>query len=205
MNDKNYHDDLAHIRQMMEKSSRFISLSGLSGVFAGLSALLGCAYVFFVFNREGIDYLDIRSNRYTLPLVYELIVIGLVILVAAVLSGYFFTARNSKKKNLKIWDSTTRRLLVNFAIPLVTGGIFCLALIYHQLYVFVAPATLIFYGLALVSAAKYTHSDVQNLGYLEIALGLVSLFVLGWGLLFWGVGFGILHIVYGLLMYRKYE
>lgn len=205
MDSKNYHEDLSHIRSMMERSSRFISLSGLSGVFAGVAALMGAGYVYFVFQREGISYFDGQRNFFSPQLVRELVVIGTVILLAAVLSGYVFTANKSKKKGQKIWDSTTKRLLLTFAVPLVTGGIFCLALLFHHLFVWVAPATLIFYGIALVSAERYTLTDIKYLGYCQIILGLISLFFLGWGLLFWAIGFGILHIVYGLIMHKKYK
>lgn len=205
MDSKNYHEDLSHIRSMMERSSRFISLSGLSGVVAGLAAVIGAVYVFFVFKREGIDYFDGDRNVFGSALVKELLIIGILILTAALLSGYIFTANKSKRKGLKIWDATTRRLLITFAVPLVTGGVFCLALLYHHLFVFVAPATLIFYGLALVSAERYTLTDIKYLGYCQIVLGLISLFILGWGLLFWTIGFGILHIVYGLIMHKKYK
>lgn len=205
MDSKNYHEDLSHIRSMMERSSRFISLSGLSGVVAGLAAIIGAVYVYCVFQREGISYFDGDRNVFGPSLVKELVGIGITILVVAILSGYIFTANKSKKKGLKIWDSTTKRLLTTFAIPLVAGGFFCLALLYHHLFVFVAPATLIFYGLALVSAERYTLTDVKYLGYFEIVLGLLSLFLLGWGLLFWAIGFGVLHIIYGLIMYKKYK
>lgn len=205
MESKNYHEDLLHIRSMMERSSRFISLSGLSGVVAGLAAIAGAVYVYFVFQREGIDYFDGKRNVFGPALVDELVMIGIAILVVALLSGYIFTANKSKRKGLKIWDATTRRLLVTFAVPLVTGGFFCLALLYHHLFVFIAPATLLFYGLALVSAERYTLTDIKYLGYCQIILGLISLFFLGWGLLFWTIGFGALHIVYGLIMHKKYK
>ncbi|MCT2562875.1 hypothetical protein [Chryseobacterium herbae] len=205
MDSKNYHEDLSHIRSMMERSSRFISLSGLSGVFAGLAALIGAGYVYFIFQREGIDYLDGDRNFFGPALVRELVLVGTVILLTAVLSGYIFTANKSKKKGQKIWDSTTKRLLLTFAVPLVTGGVFCLALLFHHLFVWVAPATLIFYGIALVSAERYTLTDIKYLGYCQIILGLISIFFLGWGLIFWTIGFGILHIVYGLIMHKKYK
>lgn len=205
MESKNYHEDLSHIRSMMERSSRFISLSGLSGVFAGLAAITGAIYVYFAFQREGIDYFAGQRNIFSAGLVNELIVTGTVILLVAILSGYFFTASKSRKKGLKIWDATTKRLLITFAVPLVAGGVFCLALLYHHLFVFIAPATLIFYGLALVSAERYTLPDVKYLGYCQIALGLLSLFFLGWGLVTWTVGFGVLHVVYGLIMHKKYK
>lgn len=205
MDSKNYHEDLSHIRSMMERSSRFISLSGLSGVFAGLAAIAGAVYVYFIFQREGIDYFEGDRNIYNPALVRELMIVGTLILFIAVLSGYFFTANKSKKKGLKIWDGTTKRLLITFSIPLITGGIVCLGLLYHHLFPLIAPSTLIFYGLALVNAERYTLTDVKYLGYCQIALGLLSLFFLGWGLIAWTIGFGILHIVYGLIMHKKYK
>lgn len=205
MDSKNYQEDLSHIRSMMERSSRFISLSGLSGVFAGLVALLGATYVYFIFKREGINYFDGNRNVFNDSLVRELFLVGIVILLAALLLGYFFTSKKSKSENVKIWNPTTKRLLFNFSIPLVTGGFFCLGLMYHELYVLIAPATLIFYGLALINAEKYTLTDVKYLGYCQVVLGLLSFFFLGWGLVFWAIGFGVLHIVYGIVMYKKYK
>lgn len=205
MESKNYHEDLSHIRSMMERSSRFISLSGLSGVVAGIVALLGAGYAYFAMESEKVEYINGGRLSFTPELVQELVITGLVVLVVAVFSGYIFTAHKSKKKGLKIWDATTKRLLTTFAVPLAAGGIFCASLIYHQLIVWVAPTTLVFYGLGLISAERYTLPDVKYLGYCEVTLGLFSLFFLGWGLFFWSVGFGVLHIVYGLIMHKKYK
>lgn len=205
MKSKDYNDDLSHIRSMMERSSRFISLSGLSGIFAGLAALVGAVHVYFVFQRAGISYFQGDRNVYSESLVRELMFSGAVILAAALFSGYFFTARKSRAHNLKIWDRTTKRLLLHFSIPLITGGLFCLGLLYHQFHAFVAPCTLIFYGLALIQAERYTVTDVRYLGYCEVVLGLIAFFIPGWGLVFWAFGFGVLHIVYGIVMYKKYR
>lgn len=198
-------EDLVHIRSMMERSSRFISLSGLSGVFAGIFALLGAGYVAFLFKSNGISYFDGLQKVYTYDLICELVIAGIVILVLALLSGFLFTFKKSKKNNLPIWTSTTKMMLLQLAIPLVVGGVFCLALIYHGLFAFVAPATLIFYGLAIVNAGKFTFSDIQYLGYFQLILGSISLFFLGYGLVFWTIGFGILHIVYGTIVFKKYD
>lgn len=204
MNQK-HQEDLSHIRSMMERSSRFISLSGLSGVFAGLSALIGGLYVYQLFEKNGINYFDSKTKVFSISLVSELFFSGMVILVFALTFGILFTIRKSKKYNLPIWTSATKKMLFNLAIPLAVGGIFCLALLYHQVYVFIAPATLLFYGLALVNAEKYTFSDVKYLGYCQLILGCISLFYLGYGLVFWILGFGILHILYGLVMFKKYK
>lgn len=205
MESKNYQEDLLHIRQMMEKSSRFISLSGLSGVFAGVAALLGAVYVYFVFEKNGIGYFDGTVKYYEKNIITELVVVAMVIMILAMGFGVYFTLQKSRRNKLKVWDKTTKKLLLNFAIPLATGGLFCAGLLYHGLHAMLSPATLIFYGLALFNAGNYTYSDVKYLGICQIVLGIVSLFFLGYGLLFWAIGFGILHIVYGMIMHRKYK
>ncbi|MCD0471153.1 hypothetical protein [Flavobacterium sp. JAS] len=204
MNQK-HQEDLAHIRSMMERSSRFISLSGLSGVFAGLSALIGGLYVCQLFKANGIEYFGGEQIVIPASLVSQLFFTGLIILVFAFIFGLTFTIRKSRKYDLPIWTSATKKMLFNLAIPLLAGGIFCLALLYHGIYGLVAPATLIFYGLALINAEKYTFSDIKYLGFCELVLGIISLFYIGYGLVFWIIGFGILHILYGLIMFKKYK
>jgi hypothetical protein len=198
-------EDLSHIRSMMERSSRFISLSGLSGVFAGLFALAGSIYAYQLFENNGIEYFDGQQKTYSSDLIIELVFIAVVILVLALGSGIFFTLRKSKKFDLPVWTNTTKKMLLNLAIPLLVGGVFCMALLYHQLFAFIAPVTLLFYGLALINAGKYTFSDIQYLGAFEIILGCISLFYLGFGLVFWAIGFGVLHILYGIIVFQKYK
>lgn len=205
MDTKNYQEDLSHIRSIMEKSSRFISLSGLSGVFVGIFAILGAVYVFFAFEREGISYFDGYPKFYDFNFISELILVALVVLVFSLAAAVFFTVRKSKRKELPIWTTSTKLLIINFSIPLVTGGIFCLGLLFHHFYAFLAPSTLIFYGLSLINASKYTYSDIRYLGICEVVLGLLSSFLLGYGLVFWALGFGLLHIIYGLILYKKYQ
>jgi hypothetical protein len=200
-----HQEDLVHIRSMMERSSRFISLSGLSGVFAGLSALLGGVYVYQLFKVNGIEYFEDNHQLYSTSLITELILTAFVILFFALAFGIFFTVRKSKKLNLPIWTSATKNMLFNLAIPLIAGAVFCFALVYHQMFILVAPSTLIFYGLALLNAEKYTYSDIKYLGFSELILGSIALFFVGYGLVFWILGFGILHIFYGLLLFKKYK
>lgn len=204
-------ETLNEIRSLMERSSRFISLSGLSGVAAGLFAILGAALVYVYldilpFEHSRLYYVEaIRSSKWGMNYITFFLLDALFVLVGAISCGIFFTTRKAKKKGQKIWDALSRRLLVSLLIPLITGGVFCLGLFYHGFFGFLAPTTLVFYGLALVNASKYTLDDIRNLGYCEIILGLFSLFFLGYGLEVWVVGFGFLHIIYGSLMYWKYE
>lgn len=197
-------DDLQHIRQMMERSSRFISLSGLSGVMAGVVALIGAAIAWHLIGSTVIDSTNYKSfeSKETLT---QLVLLALTVLALAICFGIWFTIRKSKKQGLKVWTNTTKQLLLHLSIPLIAGGVFCVSALYHGYGTIVAPTTLVFYGLALVNASKFTYSDIQYLGYCEIFLGLVAMFLTGYGLIFWALGFGVLHIVYGIMMYKKYD
>lgn len=204
-------ETLSEIRSIMERSSRFISLSGLSGVAAGIFALLGAAAVYVYIGATPFDHkhlyfkLALSSDKWGLsPLLFFLLDTSIV-LIGAISCGIVFTVRKARKKGLAIWDATSQRLLINLLIPLVAGGIFCLLLLHHGVVGLVAPTTLIFYGLALVNASKYTLTDIRYLGFSEIILGLIAMYFIGYGLEFWAIGFGFLHIFYGLAMYYKYE
>jgi uncharacterized membrane protein HdeD (DUF308 family) len=197
---------LSDIRNMMDRSSRFISLSGLSGVFAGIIALIG-AYLAHhevrTFKAGGYGYgIDAELN-----IEYTLLKIGMGVLLIAVVGVLLFTYRQTIKKKLPIWDKTAKNLLVNLAIPLITGGIFIISLLLNQENStgLIAPSCLVFYGLALINASKYTYSDIRFLGLCEVILGLMAMFNVQYGLYFWAMGFGVLHIIYGTIMYVKYE
>jgi len=136
---------------------------------------------------------------------WKLIGLAIAVLVAALISSTFFTWRKARRSGLPIWDMASKKLIINMLIPLLAGGLFVLGMFYHTDWDYVAPTCLVFYGLALVNASKFTLTDIRYLGFLEIALGSVSMFYLHWGLYFWAVGFGFLHIVYGLIMWWKYE
>lgn len=204
--------DLAHIRSLMERSTRFISLSGLSGVFAGVVAL-GGAWVaqHHVAGHLGSpsDELTYGAVRYALmegdSLMVTLLFDAVVVLAVALLGAFWFTWRRSKRMGQGLWDGSAQRLMWNLSIPLVAGGIVCLALMYHGLPGLVAPATLVFYGLALFNASKYTLDEIRWLALSELALGVVATFWIGAGLMFWALGFGVLHIVYGGLMWVRHE
>ncbi len=204
--------DLKDIKGMMEQSSKFISLSGLSGVLSGLYALVGGFFILgkiqLALESPSKDFLWIYLASY-----------GLGILGLALISGVILTVMKVRKEGQRILTSTSIRLAVNLFLPLVAGGVFILALFYNRVnlgmvenvvagnYLLYAPVTLIFYGLALINASKYALHDIRTLGAIEVLLGLISLFVpdLEIQLYIWMFGFGIMHILYGSIMYFKYE
>lgn len=203
-------ETLTEIRSLMERSSRFISLSGLTGVFAGIFAILGAvvAYIYLdhFFGTPG--YSEFAQPKYEISDLYFYIFFfadASTVLVLSLSAGVFFSVRKARKQGSSLWDPAAKRMILNLMIPLATGGLFCLILLYHGLIGLVAPATLIFYGLALLNAGKYTLNDIRYLGVCEIILGLLSSVYLGYGLIFWAFGFGVLHIIYGIIMYNKYD
>jgi hypothetical protein len=202
-------EDIKAIRKIMEESTRFLSLSGLAGVFAGITAIAGAlvAY-FFIFDKGNISYEDytaILSNQETATLRWQLMALAAIVLVVSVLFALYFSVNKARKEGKNFFTPISRRMLANLLIPLVTGGVFILVLLFQDNLGLIVPCFLIFYGLALVNAGKFTFNEIFYLGIFEIITGLVAAFVPGWGLVFWIIGFGILHIVYGLAMYRKYE
>lgn len=210
MTNNEHVDALNDIRKMMKRSNRFLSLSGLSGVIAGVYALAG-AWVasiwqgeylkrFFLSNDSG--YREMLDTEYFI----KFGILALLIVSLSLATGLFFSANKAKKAGQKLLDNGAKLLLANLAIPLFAGGAFCLLLILRGDILLVAPALLIFYGISLLAAGKYTLDEVRYLGACEVVLGLINgFFFLGEGLLFWAIGFGVLHIVYGLLMWNKYD
>jgi len=205
MEEKDYLKDIQDIKTMMAQSSRFISLSGLSGILAGCYSLIGAvlAYktIYFDTSTSG-NYGNLVISQ---EAVFRLLLIAGSVFLLSLFTGAFLSFRKAAKQKESFWNPVSKRLLINFAIPLVTGGIFILDLIKKEQIGLVAPLTLIFYGLACVNASKYTLGDVRYLGLTQIVLGLLSLWFIGYGLLFWALGFGIGHIVYGSIMYFKYD
>ena len=204
MENEKYLQDISEIKNIMDKSSRFISLSGLSGILAGIYALVGAwlAYRTIYFDTSTLG--SYKNLVISVEAVQHLLVIAAVVLAASVITSVLMSMRKAKKSNDNFWSTSSRRLLINFMIPLASGGFFILFLIEKEMLGLIAPLTLLFYGLACVNASKYTLGDVRYLGITMIILGLLSTWFLGYGLLFWALGFGVCHIVYGAMMYFKY-
>ena len=200
MSKEEYLKDIVEIKDMMSKSSRFLSLSGLSGIMAGVYALIGAALTYYLVSVSGRDYLILDGKVFTYVLLILLSVALLSIVTAIVLS-----TRKARKNNETLWNGTSKRLLTAFLIPLVTGGIYILIKISSHHYGLTGSLMLIFYGLALVNACKYTIGNVKYLGYIEIVLGLICAAYPGYGFWFWELGFGVMHILYGSLIYFKHD
>jgi hypothetical protein len=205
MESKDYLQDINEIKKLMNKSSRFMSLSGLSGILAGIYALTGAFFVNRIINniKEASNALEKFIIEFDSVLTLILIAFGVLLL--SMITAIYLSWRKAKKYNKLLWDSASKRLFINFMIPLITGGFFIIFLVEKEMFTIVVPLTLAFYGLALVNASKYTLGYIRYLGLTIIALGLISLWFLNYGLLFWTLGFGVCHIIYGTLIHFKYD
>ncbi|MGE5107440.1 MAG: hypothetical protein ACM3H8_07840 [Sphingobacteriales bacterium] len=209
-------ESIKEIKQMMERSSRFISLSGWSGVAAGICALAGAWFANDVITASGgpsSDRIGIYNYEHAEYGLFDLktfmgsklFFIAAITFVAAFFLAFLFTYLRSKRSGIAVWGSASRRVMINVLGPMAAGGIFLLRMIQLGIYGLIAPGCLIFYGLALVNASKYTLGEVRYLGYANIFLGLINCWYIGYGLYFWAIGFGVLHIIYGIVMWYKYE
>ncbi|MGV3630308.1 MAG: hypothetical protein ACO1O6_03840 [Bacteroidota bacterium] len=199
---------LQDIRKMMEESSKFLSLSGFPGVFAGIFALCGAWLGNLVFHQfmAQEQLLGSVAPEYD-NMIFIAILICVLVLLASLLTAFLFSKQKAQKNGFKLFDRTTGKLLFNMAVPLTAGGAFCIALVYHgNTFIYlISPVMLLFYGIALINGSKYTYHEIKALGLLEITLGILGLFFLGHGLLFWAIGFGGLHIIYGILVWYKHD
>jgi hypothetical protein len=210
---ENQLEALQEIRNMMERSSKFVSLNGFSGVFVGLFALIGVgiltAYTQIKIGDSTAEHpyfsLLIKDGKLYLPVLSIYLIVATSVLLLSFLVSMWLTIQKAKKYKVSYWDGTAKRLAANMMIPLLTGGLLCLIFLYHLQVQLIAPTMLIFYGMALINGSKYTYPDVRYLGLIEIAVGLIASLFVEEGLLCWAFGFGLLHIVYGIMMYFKYE
>ncbi|MFC5195288.1 MULTISPECIES: hypothetical protein [Bizionia] len=200
MESKDYLKDITEIKNLMNKSSRFISLSGLSGILAGIYALIGSAVAYWLVMKYSNGTLILDGY------IFKIVMIDLFLIAfLSIVTGIFLTTRKAKKHGEKIWDGTSRRLVINFLIPLIAGGLYILIILGQQKYGQTGALMLIFYGLALINASKYSIGDIRYLGFIQIILGLICALFPGYGFWLWVLGFGIMHIIYGTWMHFKYD
>lgn len=209
MNENNPIEDLQEIRKMMENSSKFLSLSGLSGVFAGAMALIGAYAADLLINNFTTKYMHYfalgKLEKESAALELNLVLLAAGVLVLAIGGGVLITGIKAKKDGQKLFSPISFRLLRSVMVPLFFGGVFIIGLYYHNLFLLIPPAMLVFYGMALLNASKYVHVDIKYLALSEMILGCILIFIPANGLLFWALGFGVMHILYGTIMYFKYD
>ena len=196
MENKEALNTLNDIKEMMERSSKFKAISGLSIIIVGILASLVSAYIYFFLGDYSIN--TPAKWRTTF-------IIAICLLVVAIATVFVMSYIKAKRHSLRFtFDTTMRRLLLNFFVPMVAGGLLCIALLTQQHYGLVSSITLIFYGLALINSSYFSYHELRYLGYTELALGLIDCFMVDYALLTWFLGFGVLHIIFGIIFMLKY-
>lgn len=200
-------ETIQEIRDLMARSARVLSLSGWSGIWAGVMGLVGAAIARTWLQDDQLY--NLSPDRFgltnTIELIFKFLILGLSVFILAVVGGFYFTMRKNQKYGVKMWNTAGKKLLISLFTPVIAGGAFIAAFVWHNHFQYIAPACLIFYGLALVSAAKYTLHYVKLLGLLQLLLGFICLFQPNDGLLYWSIGFGLLHVLYGIAMWIKHD
>lgn len=189
-------NELKSIRDIMERSSRFLSLSGWSGILIGIYALAGAFLTHRILSGNATS---VNSNGAVFTTV---LLVALAVLLVSLFTIFILTIRKAQKENKTIWGPGSKLLLLNLLIPLATGAILVSVFALRANYDYLCAILLIFYGLALVNAAKYTRHEILGLGIAEIIIGLFAAIFPVYGILFWALGFGVLHFVYGVLFLR---
>lgn len=205
--DQDYINDLAEIRAMMARSSKFLTLSGWSGIFAGIYAILGVSFAYFIldFNPQELHDSGFENGIAQFSKWQNIILLGIAVLILTFGTAVLLSNRKANKTGEILWNATSKNMMMNLAVPLIAGGFAVLAALSLGLTGWILPFSLLFYGLALFNAGNFTFHEIKTLGILEIILGIFSLFVVQSGLLCWMLGFGLLHIIYGLFMHYRYE
>jgi len=197
--------ELAEIKSMMERSSRFLSLSGLAGVLAGIYSLIGAALTWnWVYGGASQGSVGIETSS-TRQVMNSVLLTAVVVLVSALATAYFLSLKKSKKTGSNLWSPVSKRFLLALFIPVFAGGLFSFALLHEGYFHMIAGTTLIFYGLGLINASHFTLGEIKTLGFGQLILGLAAAFHPEFGLILWALGFGLLHVIYGSMMYYRYD
>jgi uncharacterized membrane protein YidH (DUF202 family) len=203
--EQDYLKDIAEVRSMMERSSKFLSLSGLSGIMAGIYALIGASVAYKLYGSTLTDIDESSVTKTTVSPIVIVLLLAVLVLVLTLGTAIFLSYKKASKRGERLWNPTAKRMVINMAVPLIVGGLLILILISKGQIAMVAPFTLVFYGLALYTSSKFTYEEMRSLGLIQVTLGLISAYFVEYGLFFWALGFGVVHIIYGIYMHYRYE
>lgn len=201
MSEKEHLQSLLEIKNMMNKSTRFISLSGISGVLAGVYALIAAFFARRVLlENNSYDFID-SLRHISKEQAILLFIIVFILIFVSLFTAVYLSFRKAKKTNEVLWNNTSKRLIINLTIPLITGAVYILISFYKNDLTDACALMLLFYGLSLINASKFTVGHIKYLGFIIITLGLFCHLFRMYSFWFWVFGFGIMHIVYGLFMH----
>jgi len=180
-------DDLSFIRRTMEHATAFTAVPGWGGVAMGATALVAAAL----------------ANPSATP--SEWLVPWLVASVVALLIGGWAMALKARRAGTTVFSYSGRRFVLSFLPPLAVGALLTAALARAGLHQALPGTWLLLYGTGIVTGGAFSIRVVPIMGVCFVLLGVAALFgPPAWGNALMAAGFGGLHIVFGLLIARRY-
>ena len=180
-------DNLRFIRETMERSKVFTSVPGYGGALMGATAI-GAAIV-----------------AHHQPLIGNWLIVWLVEAALAFAVGLFALWQKSKNSGESLVSVPARKFASAFAPPIIAGVVLTALFYYRGFFEFLPCAWLTLYGTAVVTGGAYSVRIVPVVGWIFVALGAVAAFApASWGNVLMALGFGVLHIVFGLIVARRY-
>lgn len=189
------------IRDIMERSAGYTIFSGLSGIIAGLLSLIGC----YLSEQVWAGEQTIDQNAHYL-------IIWFSILALAIVQDRVLAERKARKSGQTTWTPATYQ-----AIKAILPGMclaFALSLRALIIYDYDAiPAICILgYAVSLCAAGMFSIYELRVFGVVQLVTGVIALFLPliprfnhpQTALYFMALSFGVYHIIYGLIMWRKY-
>jgi len=189
-------DNLRYIREAMERSSSFTAVPGWGGVLIGATALIAAALAEWM---ESIDRLaGLRGGR------GWMLVWGWELPLALMIGGVAMK-RKARAANVKLLTGPGRKFVLSLAPPLVAGALISVALVRIGSFDVLPGVWLLLYGVGVVAGGAFSVRVVPVMGMFFMGLGTLTLFAPpAFGRLMMAVGFGVVHIVFGLIIARRY-
>ena len=180
-------DNLRFIRETMERSAHFTAIPGYGGALMGATAI-GAAII--AHNQPTIRYW---------------LITWLVEAVLAFCIGMLAMWQKAKNAGESLVSAPSRKFAFAFAPPIIAAVILTALLYFRSLFAFMPTVWLTLYGTAVVTGGAYSVKIVPIVGWIFIALGLISVFVdTRYGNLLMALGFGVIQVVFGLVVARKF-
>lgn len=205
MSESEYIQQISDIRKIITERTKFKALSGISGILAGCYAIIGAWIAYrIIYNSNDILYSKFKAGYYSND-IGLLFLVAFIVLVASIATGIFFSWKKAKESGEKLFNKVAWKILGHFSIFMLSALVLLIATYLNGYYTLLAPICLLFYGLSLIHVSSFINSEVFGLGLSIVAIGLISLFFPGYGLLCWTLGFGLMHMIYGFMMWYKYD
>lgn len=180
-------DNLKFIRETMERSTHFTAVPGYGGMLMGVTAIAAA----YIANGQ--------------PLVKDWLFTWLIEASLAFAIGLLAMWQKSKFAGTPLISAPAKKFAMSFLPPLVCGIVLTLGMWQYGYYGAMIPAWMLLYGAAVVTGGAFSVRIVPVMGWLFMAMGAVAfLLPSGYGNTLMAASFGLLHIVFGVIIARRY-